>query len=69
MRSQPTPEMEAENAAYVWAKHCLGEHAAEVRKAGDMLSDKMMEEISWSYERLRIAYERHRELEKQRTGK
>lgn len=69
MRAQPTPEMEAENAAYVWARQCLAAHAAEVAKARDILSDGNWKEIAWTFERLKIAYERYRDLEKVRTGK
>jgi hypothetical protein len=63
MRSQPTPELEAENMAYVWIEHCLREHAVEVAKGREYMSDSIWEEIQWTYERLRIAVEHHKMLE------
>lgn len=69
MRSQPKPELEAENMAYVWAEHCLHEHAAEVAKGREYLSDTVWEEIQWTYERLRTAVEHHKALETARLEK
>lgn len=68
MRQQPTPEMEAENAAYVWVRECLNEHAKECRIAGDYLSDSQWEEIAWTFERLKTAFHRHKELETARLS-
>lgn len=69
MRPQPSEAMEAENAAWVWAKHCLAEHLAEVRKGAESLSDSQWQEIEWTFERLKRARERHVALETARTGK
>ena len=68
MKPQPTPEMEAENAAYTWAKVCLREHVQECQEA-DYLSDRQWEEIAWTFERLKNAVERHNRLEAKRLGK
>jgi len=69
MRNQPTPEMEEENAFYAWTKQCLAEHIVECCKGADFVGEKQAEEIAWTYERFRLAYERHREMENKRLGK
>jgi hypothetical protein len=69
VKNQPSPELEAENAAYVWVRECLKEHAVEVAKGREYLSDTAWEEIVWTFERLKIAQERHQALEKVRLEK
>lgn len=69
MRDQPTPEMEAENAAYVWAEKCLEDHAVEVAKARNYIDASKWQEIAWTFERAKIALERHAALEAARKEK
>jgi len=69
MRAQPSPQLEAENAAYVWVGHCLNQHISECRNAVGHLSDEQWTEIAWTFERLRIAQETHQAMEKARLGK
>lgn len=68
-KPQPSEAMEVENAAYVFSKHCLKEHLDEVRKGIDNPTDSQWQEIEWSFERVKRAYNRHREIEKARLGK
>ncbi len=61
--NQPSPEMEELNAAYVWAKECLKNHAARAAGARDYIDPKDWGEITWTFERAKIAYERFFALE------
>jgi hypothetical protein len=69
MRSQPSPELEAENAAYAWAKECIREHADAVRKCAEYPTAEKWDEMAWTFERAQIAFSKHAALEGKRLGR